>query len=99
MRIDAYAQIQQIYNTNKATGAQKATGATKTAKPSFRDAVQISSQGKDFQFAKQAVGAAPDVRTEMTDPIKNSMQAGTYHVSDSDFADKLLEKYSALLAQ
>ena len=93
MRIDAYAQIQQIYNT------KKAMGATKTAKPSFRDAVQISSQGKDFQFAKQAVGAAPDVRTELTDPIKNSMQAGTYHVSDSDFADKLLEKYSALLAQ
>ena len=93
MRIDAYSQIQQIYNTNKATGAHK------TSKPSFRDAVQISSQGKDYQFAKQAVSVAPDIRTEMTDTIKSSMQAGTYSVSDSDFADKLLEKYGALLAQ
>lgn len=90
MRIDAYSQIQQIYNTNKAGTAQK------TAKPSFRDAVEISNQGKDFQFAKQAVASAPDVRTEMVEPLKSSVQNGTYDVSDSDFADKLLEKYSSL---
>lgn len=90
MRIDAYSQIQQIYNTNKAGSLQK------TAKPGFKDAVQISSQGKDFQFAKQAVNAASDIRTEKTEPIKNSVQAGTYDVSAGDFADKLLEKYSAL---
>lgn len=92
MRIDAYSQIQQIYNANKPTSTQK------TARPSFRDAVEISSQGKDFQFAKQAVADAPDVRAEMVEPLKASVQNGSYNVSDSDLADKLLEKYSALFS-
>lgn len=92
MRIDAYSQIQQIYNT------QKPVATAKTAKPSFRDAVQISSQGKDIQFAKQAVADAPDVRAELVEPLKQSVQNGTYNVSESDFADKLLEKYSSLFA-
>ncbi len=90
MRIDSYAQIQQLYSA-----AKPATTQT-TSKPSFKDAVQISSQGKDIQFAKQAVNNAPDVRAEVVDSIKSSVKAGTYEVSDSDFADKLLEKYSSL---
>lgn len=92
MRIDAYSQIQQIYNTKKAGGTQK------TSKASFRDAVEISNQGKDYQFAKQAVAAAQDVRAELVEPLKSSVQNGTYDVSSSDFADKLLEKYSTLFA-
>jgi anti-sigma28 factor (negative regulator of flagellin synthesis) len=37
------------------------------------------------------------VRAELVDPIKTAVQGGTYDVSDSDFADKLLEKYSSIL--
>lgn len=89
MRIEAYTQIQQLYNTQKT----KATTAKTNA--SFSDAVQISSIGKDIQTAKQAVAQAPDVRTELTDPIKASIANGTYDVSAEDFADKMMEKYEA----
>lgn len=91
MRIDAFMQVQQMY------GAKKPSGVQKTSKPSFMDAVQISSTGKDFQLAKQAVMNAPDIREELVEPIKTSVQNGTYDVSDADFADKLLEKYSQSL--
>ena len=56
MRIEAYTQIQQLYNTSKAGKTQKTTNK------SFKDAVQISSAGKDFQTAKAAAFAAPDIR-------------------------------------
>ena len=53
MRIEAYTQVQQLYQSQKVSRTQK----TQTA--SHTDRLQISSQGKDFQTAKAAVAAAP----------------------------------------
>ena len=89
MRIEAYNAVSQIYSS------QKPTSLNKTTKSMGRDQVQISSFGKDIQTAKQAIANAPDVRTEVTEPIKAAMADGTYQVSDGDFASKLMEKYEA----
>ena len=90
MRIEAYTQVQQLYN-NKNTAKTK-----QTTKASFADQLQISSLGKDIQTAKQAVANAPDVREEVVAPIKTAIQNGTYQVSNGSFADKLLEKYDEM---
>ena len=90
MRIEAYTQVQQIYQANRTAKAEK------TAKGSFSDKVQISSMGKDFQTAKQAVAAAPDVREEVAAPIKTAVQNGTYEVSEESFAAKLFERYKEM---
>lgn len=87
MRIGAYTQIQQLYNTTQTKTA------TKAQKKGFSDVVSISSTGKDVQSAKAAVEAAPDIRTELTDSIKAQIDAGTYDVSADSFANKLLEKF------
>ncbi len=89
MRIEAYNQVNQIYKS------QKVNKATKTGKTSRMDQVQISSLGKDIQTLKQAVKDAPDIREELTTPLKEKINAGTYDVDGSDFASKLLEKYEA----
>lgn len=91
MRIDAYNQIQSVY---QAQATRKPQAAAKTG-TSFVDKLQLSSIGKDIQTAKQAVANAPDVRAEKINPIKESIAAGTYNVSPESFADKLLEKYQA----
>ena len=83
MRIEAYTQVQQIYNTRKAAKTETAK------KASFADQVQISSKGKDIQTAKQAVNAAEDV----TAPIKTAIDNGTYSVDEESFAAKLYNKY------
>lgn len=88
MRIDAYAQVQQLYSTKK---TQKVTNQ---AKASFKDQLQISSKGKDIQTAKNAVANASDVRQEVVAPLKQAVQAGTYQVSGEDFAQRLFEKYN-----
>ena len=55
MRIEAYTQVQQLYNANKPAKVQGKTHASAT------DKIQISSFGKDIQTAKNAVAAAPDI--------------------------------------
>lgn len=90
MRIEAYNQVQQLYNTKKPGQVKKTSGV------SFSDQVQISSIGKDIQTAKAAVAASPDVREDVTAPIKASIAAGTYEVSAGSFADKLLAKYEEM---
>ncbi len=88
MRIEAYTQVQQIYNTSKADKSRKSVKAN----ASEADQLEISSVGRDYQIAKQAVAAAADVREDVTAPLRKSIQAGTYEVSVEKFADKLLNR-------
>lgn len=90
MRIEAYTQVQQIYQTKTAAKAEK------TAKGGFADQVQISSMGKDIQNAKAAVASAADIRENVTAPIKAALQNGTYEVKEESFAAKLYEKYQEM---
>lgn len=90
MRIEAYTQVQQLYNTKKATKAQS------SAKVSFKDQLQISSIGKDIQIAKAAVNSASDIREDVIAPLKAQIQSGTYEVNPESFAEKLLAKYEEM---
>ncbi|MCM1185054.1 MAG: flagellar biosynthesis anti-sigma factor FlgM [Lachnoclostridium sp.] len=91
MRIEAYTQVQQIYQSQKVNQSKKAKAGTRT-----NDQLQISSQGKDYQTAKAAVASAPDVREELTASIKAKIQSGSYSVDTNTFADKLLKKYEEM---
>ena len=90
MRIEAYNQVQQLYKAQKVNKAQPAAKAYPV------DQLQISSRGRDFQIAKAAVQASPDIREELTAPIKERVQNGTYSVETSSFAEKLLKKYEEM---
>lgn len=90
MRIDAYNQIAQIYKTTK---AGKVNGVSSAA--SIRDEVQISSLGRDYQIAKQAVQDSSDIRADKVAELKAKIDAGNYSVDNGDFASKLLQKYHA----
>ena len=88
MRIEAYNQVAQLYqtsNTKNTTQAAKTNGMG-------RDQVQISSKGKDYHVAKPAVADAADIREDKVADIKARIKNGTYDVSPDDFAEKLLSK-------
>ena len=86
MRVEAYNQVRHIYKKSMTDASRK------QANLSAADQLEISSVGRDYQIAKQAVAAAADIREEITAPLKESIQAGTYEVSTEKFADKLLQK-------
>ena len=89
MRIDAISQIQQVYGVGK---NRKTSNSSRVS--GGRDAVEISSIGKDIQTAKSAVKSAPDVRESKIADIKKQISSGTYNVSGESFANKLLAKYN-----
>ena len=84
MRIDAISKVSQLYQANTAKKAAKTEAARKT------DSVEISRAGMEFQIAQQAVHAAPDIREDKVQALKEQMQAGTYSISMDDLAEKLL---------
>ena len=90
MRIEAYTQVQKLYDTNKAKKA--AVGSS----VNVSDKLQLSSLGKDIQCAKQAGAESSDVREDVVAPIKARIQSGTYEVSADSFADKLIQKFEEL---
>jgi negative regulator of flagellin synthesis FlgM len=55
------------------------------------DTVEISDQARELARARQAVDAAPDVRTDKVASIKKRISDGTYSVSPELLARKLLE--------
>ena len=95
MRIDAYNQVSQIYQTQKAAKAQKAYKATGSLAGS--DQLQISQTGKDYQIAKQAVAGASEIREDLVAQMKEKIANGNYNVDTEDFASKLLEKYNVTI--
>ena len=92
MRIEAYNQVAQIYKSNKTTGTANTNKATMG-----RDEVQISSFGRDYQIAKQAVAEASDIREDKVAEMKTKLESGNYQVDTGDFASMLLSKYNAQL--
>lgn len=90
MRIEAYSQVQQMYQTKKVDRPQR-TGYAAAA-----DKVQISSIGKDLRTAKAAVAASAEIREDVTAPIKARIQSGSYQVDAESFADKLMMKYAEM---
>jgi negative regulator of flagellin synthesis FlgM len=90
MRIEAYTQVQQVYNT------KNTAKASRSDKKSGADQVQISDFGKDIQAAKNALAETDDIRTELTAPLKASIANGTYQVSGESFAEKLMQKYEEI---
>lgn len=90
MRIEAYTQVQQLYNTKKVNKVEPKKNI------SFSDKLQISGIGKDIQTAKAAVAASADIREEVTAPLKAQVQAGSYEVSAESFGEKLFKKYEEM---
>ena len=90
MRIEAYNQVHQIYQAGKVNKTRQ-TGIV-----SHTDQLQFSSLGKEIGTAQAALAAAPDIREELTAPIKAQIQNGTYSVDNASFAAKLLQKYEEM---
>lgn len=89
---DGFLSLQQVFGNGpvdpsvQATAkAQAATAAGKEGLPA--DEARVSSAAS---LATQAA-SAPDVRMEKVTPIQQALAAGTYKVSDSAVAGKLID--------
>lgn len=90
MRIEAYNQVHQIYQTSKVNKTRQTGNVSRT------DQLQFSSLGREIGTAQAALAATPDIREDLTAPIKAQIQNGTYSVDNASFAAKLLQKYEEM---
>ena len=88
MRIDAYNQVSQLYQS------QQMVRSDKQSKASEKDQIQLSRIAKEHQIARKAVAESPDVREDLVASIKARIDAGTYEVSSADFAQALINRYN-----
>ena len=86
MRIEAYNQVAQLYQTSNTKNTSQAAKTNSMG----RDEVQISSTGRDFNVAKAAVSEASDIREDKVNDIVERMKSGTYNVPIEDVADNLV---------
>lgn len=87
MRIDSLNKVNQLYKTNSAKSAARFQSS------SYSDKLEISETGKSYQVAKQILAKTADVRMDKINDIKKRMEAGSYHVTMEDLANKLVENY------
>lgn len=88
MRIDAYMQVNQLYQSSK---TKKAGASGQTSDKS--DKFEISDFGKELSIARQAVSEAPDIREDKVNELKSAIDSGTYDMSMDRLADKLVNRY------
>ena len=69
--------------TSKSLGSTSSTGGA--------EHIAISSKAKDIQKANESINAAPDIRIEKVNQIKEQIANGSYSVSREQLAEKILE--------
>ncbi len=95
---------QRYKNDIGETAAARRAGRTpsEVARPSDADrsrgdSLEISDSARQLAKARQAVDAAPEVRSEKVADIKKRIEDGTYSVSPKVLARKLLDHADQLL--
>ena len=88
MKIGAYMQVNQIYQSNK----PKKTGKSgRTAESS--DKIELSDFGRELSVARKAVADAPEIRENRVEELKASIQSGSYDLSMDRLVNKFVENY------
>ena len=80
MRIEAYNQVHQLYQTKKVNKVREMSGAAQT------DQLQFSDLGREIRAAQE----------DLVAPIKAKVKNGTYQVDTTSFARKLMQKAAEL---
>ncbi|MDR2899820.1 MAG: flagellar biosynthesis anti-sigma factor FlgM [Clostridiales bacterium] len=85
MKVSSIANAYEVYQTRVVRGADRLSRAQEK-----RDMAVLSSHAKDYQMAAKAVRNAPEIRADKIREIQKRIESGSYNVSSSDVAGKML---------
>jgi flagellar biosynthesis anti-sigma factor FlgM len=55
------------------------------------DRVELSSQARDIQRAREVAQGAPEIRADKVEAAQHALQSGSLNLNGQDLADKLLQ--------
>jgi negative regulator of flagellin synthesis FlgM len=89
MRIDSFQPSQNIAETEQVKRRQQ--DKTASSQAPAQDSANLSDHARNLQ---EKLAATPEIRQERIDAIKKAVDAGTYHVSNSQLADAMMSEFS-----
>ena len=97
MRIDGQGttnNAQRPENTarsNEATRTKPSEDVDKSNEVAASDRVNLSSQARDIQRAREVAQGAPEVRADKVEAARRAVQSGNLNLNGEDLAEKILE--------
>ncbi|BEP30212.1 flagellar biosynthesis anti-sigma factor FlgM [Helicovermis profundi] len=91
MKIFNNPSVQKVMKSyGKNVNKVKSTEGVKFSK----DKIEISDEAREFQVAKKAFDALPEVRQDKINSVKKQISSGTYKPSSREVAEKILSSLS-----
>jgi negative regulator of flagellin synthesis FlgM len=76
---------------NEASRTQSSESVENSNEVAPSDKVDLSSQARDIQRAREVAQSAPEVRTDKVEAARRALQSGNLNLQGQDLAKKLLE--------
>jgi negative regulator of flagellin synthesis FlgM len=93
-RQDTTNNTQRPENTarsNEVTRTQSSEDVDKNSEVPSSDRVELSSQARDIQRAREVAQDAPEIRANKVEAARRALQSGNLNLKGEDLAEKLLE--------
>jgi flagellar biosynthesis anti-sigma factor FlgM len=87
MRIDQLTPIAETTTTERVSGATGQANSTSSTSSSQSPDAGVSLSSQDL---RAKLDQTPDIRQDRVDALRKAMQDGTYHVSNEDLANSML---------
>ena len=75
----------------EAPRTKSSEGADKSNEVSAADKVELSSQARAIQHAREVAQSAPEIRADKVEAAQHALQSGSLNLNGQDLADKLLQ--------
>ena len=86
MRIGGIREVSQLY-------AAQSTKPKEKVLERKQDALNLSTQAKDYQYANQLLKDMPAIRTEQVEALRARIHSGNYTVDAKEVAQKMVSQF------
>jgi len=77
--------------SNEVTRAKPSKGVENSNEVAASDRVDLSSEARDIQRAREVAQDAPEIRAEKVEAARRAVQSGNLNLKGEDLAEKLLQ--------
>ena len=76
---------------NEVSGTKSSENVDNSNEVAASDKVELSSQARDIQRAREVAQGAPEVREDKVEAARRAVQSGSLNLKGQDLAEKLLQ--------
>ena len=85
-------QVQSILQLDQVSSSRKRANFPEFSEVKKTDSLVLSPRAQELQFVKEQIQKSPEVRVDKIVELKKQIQDGTYQVSNSEIASKMIDR-------